>query len=189
MSNKTVCIFAGAGGHESMFADNAWIATELVKSGWDIMYGGSSKGVMGAVCRAVKEAGGRIIGVLPEKIAALKHYDPAIEMRVADDMAQRKAHFWECDAFLCLPGSYGTMDELFEVLTLTKLGYISPARPIVIFDQDDFYTPIWDLIDNMYEKGFLSASRYDLLKFHRYPPAVVRTLNGAVLASKVGADE
>src|SRR5689334_19862052 len=103
--SKTVCIFAGARGNQYLFNDAAWLASSLVTSGWDIIYGGSSKGVMGAVCAAVKEAGGRIIGVLPRKVYELNHYDKAIEMLVADTMAERKSHFWDkSDAFICLPG-------------------------------------------------------------------------------------
>ncbi len=176
---KTVCLFAGARGHDYLYNDAAWLATELVKTGWDLIYGGSSKGVMGALCSAVKAAGGRIIGVLPRKVYELNHYDKSIEMLVADTMAQRKQHFWDkSDAFICLPGSYGTLDELFEVLTLTKLGYL-PPKPILIYNQDGFYTPLIDLFDNMIRHGCMGEDRAGLVKFCSTPWQVAEMLNGS----------
>lgn len=174
---KTVCVFAGARGKDYLYNDCAWIATELVKTGWDLIYGGSSKGVMGAVCSAVKDAGGKITGVLPQKVFELKHYDPAIEMLVAQTMAERKQHFWDrSDAFVCLPGSYGSMDELFEILTLTKLGYM-PPKPIVIFNQNGFYDPLIKLFSNMVSHGFMGEDRAALATFCITPWEVVDCLN------------
>jgi hypothetical protein len=177
--SKTVCIFAGARGKDYLHNDAAWIASGLVKTGWDIIYGGSSRGVMGAVCSAVKEAGGRIIGVLPQKVYELKHYDPEIEMLVGQTMAERKQHFWDrSDAFICLPGSYGSMDELFEVLTLTKLGYLQP-KPIVIYNQNGFYTPLIQLFSNMVEAGMMGEDRAALATFCTTPWEVLDKVNGS----------
>ncbi len=176
---KTVCIFAGAGGKEHLFNDAKWIATELVKTGWDIIYGGSSKGVMGAVCAATKEAGGRIIGVLPRKVYDLNHYDPAIEMLVADTMSERKQKFWNVsDAYVCLPGSYGTLDELFEVLTLMKLGYL-PHKPLAVYNQDNFYGPLIDMMSNMVSAGLMTEQRAALVTFCSTPWQVMDVVNGS----------
>ena len=178
-SAKCVCIFAGARGKEYLFNDCAWLATELVKTGWDIIYGGSSKGVMGSVCAAVKEAGGKITGVLPQKVYELNHYDKSIDMLVAQTMAERKQHFWDrSDAFICLPGSYGSMDELFEVLTLTKLGYM-PPKPIVIYNQNGFYDPLIKLFSNMVQHGLMGEDRAELVKFVTTPWAAVDYVNGS----------
>ena len=177
--SKTVCIFAGARGKEYLFNDSAWIATELVKTGWDIIYGGSSKGLMGAVCAATKEAGGRIIGVLPRKVYDLNHYDKAIEMLVADTMAERKQHFWDqASAYVCLPGSYGSMDELFEVLTLMKLGYL-PHKPLAIYNQNGFYDPLITLFSNMVQHGFMDEARASLVQFCSTPWQVMDVVNGS----------
>jgi uncharacterized protein (TIGR00730 family) len=175
--NKTACIFAGARGKDYLRNDCAWLAAELVKTGWDIIYGGSSKGVMGAVCAAAKEVGGRVIGVLPEKVHALNHYDKEIEMLVAKTMSERKQHFWDrSDAFICLPGSYGSMDELFEVLTLMKLGYL-PKKPLCIFNQNGFYNPLIDLFSNMVAHGLMDEDRAGLVKFCTTPWEVVDYVN------------
>lgn len=194
--SKTVCIFAGARGNAELYPDNEWIAKKLVESGWQIIYGGSSRGVMGAVCKAVKEAGGKITGVLPERVHALGHYDKDIETLVAKTMAERKQLFWDrSDAFLCLPGSYGSMDELFEVLTLMKLGYM-PVKPVVVFNQTiktkrhasveglaGFYDGLERLLQDMTEQGFMGSSidgsdRSKLVKFCPFSAMVIEAING-----------
>jgi uncharacterized protein (TIGR00730 family) len=174
---KTACLFAGARGNQYLFNDAAWICTELVKTGWDIIYGGSSKGVMGACCAATKEAGGKITGVLPRKVFDLNHYDKSIEMLVADTMADRKGHFWDkSDAFICLPGAYGSMDELFEVLTLTKLGYLEP-KPIVVFNQNGIYNPLIALFSNMVLHGLMDEEKAGLVSFAATPWDVLKEVN------------
>ncbi len=179
MPNKVVCLFAGARGNSYLFNDSKWICTELVKTGWDIVYGGSSRGIMGSCCAAVKEAGGKITGVLPRKVYDLKHYDPDIETLVAETMASRKQVFWDkSDAFICLPGAYGTLDELGEVLTLTKLGYLE-QRPIVVFNQAQFYDPLIALFSNMVTHGLMDETRASLVKFCSTPWAVLEAVNGS----------
>jgi predicted Rossmann-fold nucleotide-binding protein len=154
---------------------------------------------MGAVAKAAKDAGGRVIGVLPEKVHALGHYDPEIEMLVAKTMAERKQHFWDrADAFLCLPGSYGSMDELFEILTLTKLGYM-PAKPIVVFNHRlpllpkslaelatgyryrcghglGYYDGLKLMIDQMTEQGFMGQDRANLVMFANDKESAARSV-------------
>ncbi len=177
MANRTVCLFAGARGNSYLFADSARICTELVRTGWDIIYGGSSRGVMGACCAAVKEAGGKITGVLPRKVFDLNHYDKSISMLVAEDMADRKQHFWsKSEAFVMLPGAYGSCDELFEALTLMKLGYL-PKRPVAIFNHNGLYTPLIHLFDNMVQHGLMDEDRAGLVKFCSTPWAVLDVVN------------
>lgn len=163
--SRTVCIFAGARGKDYLYPDAEYIGRTLAKRDWHVIYGGSSKGLMGSVCRGVKAEGGQITGVLPKKIHDLKHFDPEIGMLVADTMAQRKQHFWDrSDAFLCLPGGYGTLDELGEILTLTKLGYY-PKKPIVVYNQGSFYNGLIDLFQQMVQHGCMEQDRAGLVKF------------------------
>lgn len=178
MPSKVCCIFAGARGNAELLPDAAFVATRLVSLNWDLIYGGSSKGVMGAVCAATKRAGGKITGVLPEKVYALQHYDKEIDMLVADTMAARKQHFWnKSDAFLLLPGSYGSLDEFYEVLTLVKLGYM-PAKPIVVYNPFGYYDPLIEMHKNMIKFGTLTNDRADLVKFTNNPAEAVRLVTG-----------
>ena len=175
---KTVCIFAGARGKEYLFQDTKYIGTELVKSGWSVIYGGSSRGQMGALCAAVKEAGGKITGVLPRKVYDLQHYDPEIETLVAETMASRKQVFWDkSDAFIALPGGYGTLDEIGELLTLTKLGYM-PPKPFIVYNQSQFFDPLIALFSNMVSHGLMDETRANLVTFCSTPWQVLEALNG-----------
>jgi uncharacterized protein (TIGR00730 family) len=130
-----------------------------------VYFGGSSKGVMGALTGGVLEANGQIIGVLPESIAALRHYRTDIKMVIKPDMASRKQVFWDnCDSFLCLPGGFGTMDELFEIATHMKLGHTKP-RPIVVLNTNGFYEPLRLLFARMFLHGTMPADRINLVRF------------------------
>src|SRR6188768_962867 len=185
--SKTVCIFAGARGKEYLMPATKEITSLLVRSGWDLIYGGSSRGVMGQVCSTVKELGGKITGVLPQKIYELQHFDKEIDTLVAETMASRKQMFWDrSDAYLALPGAYGTLDEIGEVLTLTKLGYLEP-KPIVIFNQDGFYDPLRRLFQNMQDCGLMGSDRANLAQFADTPEEAVALINGQPIEARSGA--
>ena len=176
MSRKC-CIFAGAGGSPVFMSDAAEVTTLLLSDNWELVYGGSSKGVMGVVCSVAAELGGKITGVLPTRIAKLKHYDPRIRIVEADTMAERKAHFWECDSFVCLPGGVGTLDELFEIWTLTKLGYIKPVKPIVVLNTAGFYDPLIAMINEMIRCGTMTRDRSGMVTFVNSPREVISHIN------------
>jgi uncharacterized protein (TIGR00730 family) len=161
---KKVCVFAGARGSSDLYPDADHIGYGLSQRGCHIFYGGSSKGIMGSLAKgAVRSGIGRITGVLPESIAALKHYDPAIDLIVKPDMPSRKAVFWECDAFLCLPGGFGTLDELFEIATEMKLGH-ADRRPVVVYNQGGFYDGLKLQLLRMGWAGTMPAERLNIIK-------------------------
>lgn len=174
----TVCVFAGAGGSPALVRDAETIGSMLAESGCHVFYGGSSRGVMGGLARGFKmgrnfyKTAARMTGVLPESIAKLKHFDPDLELIVKPDMPSRKAVFWECDSFLCLPGGFGTFDELFEILTETKLGH-QQRRPIIIYNAGGFYDPLQRMFANMQWFGLASADRIQLAKFVTTPQEAV----------------
>jgi uncharacterized protein (TIGR00730 family) len=147
-----------------MMADMCYMGTRLAERGWNVVYGGSGKGVMGAVAAGVVAVGGKAVGVLPAKIHALGYHREQFDIEVVEDMVQRKARFWSCDAFLCLPGGVGTMDELFEIWTLIKLGY-APRRPIVVFNWKGFYNPLKEQLFNMNRYGTMPMDRVDMAQF------------------------
>jgi uncharacterized protein (TIGR00730 family) len=163
-----VCVFAGAHGCPELMPDAEWFGAELAKRGHHVYFGASTKGVMGALARGVISQGGQLTGVLPESIKALRHYNPSLDLVTTPDMASRKAVFWECDAFLCLPGSYGSMDELFEILTHVKLGH-EQSRPIVVYNQrmsdgHGFYDGLDRLIQDMVKYGTMTQERAGLVR-------------------------
>ncbi|GIV57951.1 MAG: hypothetical protein KatS3mg042_0864 [Rhodothermaceae bacterium] len=127
----------------------------LAKHGLELVYGGGRVGLMGAVARAVHEHGGRVYGVIPEALKEREGvaYDVADELVVTGTMQERKRLiFTRADAFVVLPGGFGTLEELMEVLTLRQLGYHD--KPIALVNTDDFFRPLLDLFEHFYRTGF-----------------------------------
>jgi uncharacterized protein (TIGR00730 family) len=172
---KTVCVMAGARGDAGMMDGARRIGSLLAMAGAYVWFGGSSKGMMGALAEGVLSSEGLITGVLPATIAKLGHYRKDIDIIVSEDMPARKAHFWKCDAFLCLPGGFGTLDELFEIATETKLGIVG-QKPIVVYNPDDFYYGLGRQIDRMVRLGFMPQDRADLIQFRSTPEQAVEAL-------------
>jgi cytokinin riboside 5'-monophosphate phosphoribohydrolase len=125
----------------------------IARGGHELVYGGGRVGLMGIVAESVHDHGGRVIGAIP---TALKDregiaYEVADEMHVTDTMQQRKAIiFNRADGFIVLPGGFGTLEELMEVLTLRQLGYHD--KPIVILNTDGFYDRLLDLFEHFFEE-------------------------------------
>ena len=126
----------------------------LAKSGRALVYGGGNIGLMGALARSVHEHGGHVIGVIPEALRELElAYKGADELIVTADLRERKAAMESrADAFVALPGGYGTLEEMIEILTLKQLHF--HEKPIVIVNTDDFYRPLLAMFEQMYAQHF-----------------------------------
>jgi cytokinin riboside 5'-monophosphate phosphoribohydrolase len=122
--------------------------------GDELVYGGTAVGLMGRLADAVRAGGGRVTGVIPRLMQERGLSDDACdELIITDGMSGRKQTMIErADAFVALPGGFGTLEELFEVLTLKQLGYHD--KPIVLLDVDGFYAPLLELFDHLYEHRF-----------------------------------
>jgi len=138
------------------------LGRHLAERGWTLVFGGGSVGLMGALARSVHENGGKVIGVIPERLRTAEvAYEQCDELIVTPDMSERKTVMIErADAFVCLPGAFGTLDELFEILTLKWLDYHRKA--IVLVDTDGFYTPIVDYIDHLIDKGLSRPKAHEI---------------------------
>jgi len=128
-----------------------------------VVYGGASRGLMGALADAALTAGGEVIGVLPR---SLSHRELAhqglTELQLVDTMHQRKARIVDlADGFAVLPGGIGTMDEFFETFTWAQIGIHS--KPIALIDVDGFYQPLLAHLRNSVDAGFLPRERLDTL--------------------------
>ena len=120
----------------------------------DVVYGGGHVGLMGVVADAAMEAGGKVIGFIPERLLdwEVGHHGIS-ELVVTDNMSDRKDKMVaRSDAFAILPGGLGTLDELFEVLTLRQLGY--HEKPIILINIDGFWDPLAALVRQVVEHGF-----------------------------------
>lgn len=142
-------------------------------AGHELVYGGTAIGLMGAVAAGVRERGGRVTGVVPQLMADRGLTDVACdEVIVTEDMAARKATMLELgDAYVALPGGFGTLEEFFEALTLKQLGV--HQQPVVIFDHEGFWQPLLTLFDHLFEARFARHAYADLYTVLDTPEALV----------------
>jgi cytokinin riboside 5'-monophosphate phosphoribohydrolase len=148
------------------------LGREMVPRGWGLVYGGGRTGIMGALARAVKQSGGRVVGVIPEfmKVRELA-YDEADELVTVITMRERKLLMeTRADAFVALPGGWGTLEEILEILTLRQLDVVK--KPCVLFNQEGFYNPLLELFQRMLADRFFKPSNMDLFRVARNVPEI-----------------
>lgn len=176
---KRLCVFCGAnGGRDPVYRAAAQaLGALLAREGVGLVYGGASIGLMGAVADAARAAGGEVIGVIPRALMKreIAHAGLA-DLRVVGSMHERKALMAELsDAFVALPGGYGTLDELCEVLTWAQLGF--HAKPIALFDVDGYWEPLGAMFDRAAERGFIGAANRRLVLEERSLPRLFERLS------------
>ena len=159
-----VAIFTGSqSGPESHRAAAAALATDLVRAGVGIVYGGGDVGLMGVVADAALAAGGEVIGVMPQHLVDDEVAHPGLpRLEVVQSMHERKAVMADlADAFVALPGAAGTLEELFEAWTWGMLGL--HAKPTALLDVDGFWQPLLAQLHRMVDDGYLDVRRLDAL--------------------------
>src|SRR5688572_16276008 len=155
-ATRHVCVYCSS----SAAVDRAHVTVAgelgaaLAERGEVLVWGGATVGLMGEVARAARAAGGVTIGVIPESLQAVEIADPAAdELVVTPDMLTRKAELAKrADAFVALPGGFGTLEELLEQLTARLLGFHD--KPIVLADVDGFWQPLLALFEHLYRERF-----------------------------------
>ncbi len=157
---RRVCVFCGASsGRVAAYADAArGFGAALAARGLGLVYGGGRVGLMGAVADGALAAGGEVIGVIPQELVdrELAH-DGVTELRVVGSLHERKALMAELsDAFVALPGGFGTLDELMEQLTWSQLGLHD--KPVALFDVEGYWRPLIELARHATEEGFVRES-------------------------------
>jgi uncharacterized protein (TIGR00730 family) len=155
------------------------LGRELVARGWGLVYGGGKTGLMGAVARGTKAAGGRVVGVIPEFMKARElAFDEADELLTVVTMRERKLLMEaRADAFVALPGGFGTLEEIMEILTLRQLDVV--RKPCVFFNQDGFYDPLLQLFDRMLAEKFFKPSNMGLFRVARSVPDIFTQIDAA----------
>ena len=163
---KLLCVYCSSSDrldpHYGIAAEE--LGRELVSRGWGLVYGGGKTGLMGAVARAVKARGGRVVGVIPEFMKARElAYDEADELVTVVTMRERKLLMeTRADAFVALPGGFGTLEEIMEILTLRQLDVVK--KPCVFFNQDGFYDDLLRLFQRMLAEKFCKPSNLELFR-------------------------
>jgi len=161
---KRVAVFCGSStGNDPIYMQEARkLGQVLAANGIDLVYGGATVGCMGAVADAVMESGGKVIGVIPKKLANVEiAHEQLTELHVVDTMHERKAMMAEyADGFIALPGGVGTLEEWFEVFTWAQLGYHN--KPCALLNINQYYNPMVALFDHMIEQGFMREAYRNL---------------------------
>ncbi|WVZ59341.1 hypothetical protein U9M48_009496 [Paspalum notatum var. saurae] len=157
---KRICVFCGSSqGKKRSYHDAAIeLGNELVARSIDLVYGGGSIGLMGLVSQAVYDGGRHVIGVIPKTLMTPEISGETVgEVRPVADMHQRKAEMArQSDAFIALPGGYGTLEELLEVITWAQLGI--HHKPVGLLNVDGYYNSLLTFIDKAVEEGFINPS-------------------------------
>ena len=175
---RTVCVFCGsASGANPVYAATAReLGRALAVRNLALVYGGGRVGLMGEVASAALAAGGKVVGVIPHSLA-LKEIaqEDCTELVVVDTMHERKALMADrSDAFVALPGGFGTCDELFEIVTWAQLGIHN--RPVAILNVNGFFTPLLAWLDHVVSEGLLRPKHRDLLLVADTVPALLDAL-------------
>ncbi|XP_021278717.1 cytokinin riboside 5'-monophosphate phosphoribohydrolase LOG8-like [Herrania umbratica] len=154
---KRVCVFCGSNsGNRKIFSDAALdLGRQLVERKMDLVYGGGSIGLMGLVSQTVYDGGRHVLGVIPTALVSVEISGHAVgEVLVVSDMHERKAEMARrADAFIALPGGYGTMEELLEMITWSQLGI--HHKPVGLLNVDGYYDCLLGLFDKGVEEGFI----------------------------------
>jgi uncharacterized protein (TIGR00730 family) len=149
------------------------LGTYFAREGHALVYGGGNVGLMGIIADAVLENGGEAIGVIPDFLKKREVAHAGLtRLEVVDTMHLRKQRMAElADAFIAMPGGWGTLDELAEILTWRQLGLVT--QPIGILNVKDFFSPLIAQMRTMVTDGFLKAGNLELLVIEKTPEELV----------------
>ena len=154
---KSICLYCGSNaGSKPVYAERAAaLGARIAREGLALVYGGGNVGLMGLAADAALAAGGEVIGVIPEQLVTWEVAHKGLtRLEVVANMHERKMRMFDLsDAFVALPGGFGTLDEMFEMLTWRQLGI--GDKPCAFLDVDDFYAPLLQMIDRMVAERFL----------------------------------
>lgn len=175
---KSVCVFCGSnpGARPSYGAAAQSLGEALAARGLSLVYGGAHVGMMGTVADTVLRGGGSVLGVIPAFLAAKEIAHPGLtELRVVASMHERKALMAErADAFVALPGGFGTLDELFEILTWAQVGL--HQKPCGLLNVDGFFDGLITYLDHAVKEQLLKAEHRDMLLIETTPEALLQRL-------------
>ncbi len=164
-TRKWIGVFCGAkSGVDPKYAEAARETGRAIAArGWGVVFGGGRVGLMAALADAALAAGGEVIGVIPRALMAREPGHPGVtRLEIVVDMAVRKQRMIElADAFVTLPGGLGTLDELFEVLTLRQIG--QHARPVGLYNLDGYFDTLLAACREFVARGFVLPGDVDFL--------------------------
>ena len=179
---QNICVYAASSDAVApVYQEAAGRLGRLIgERGLTLIYGAGNLGLMGIMAEAVHAGGGRVVGVIPRKLHDLKlAYEQADELIVTDDMRQRKATMeTRGDAFIALPGGFGTLEEILEVLVLKQLWYHD--KPVVFLNINGIYRPLLEFFEALAGAQFIKAEHRGLYAVAATPSEVFEYLEDYV---------
>ncbi|MGA2394521.1 MAG: TIGR00730 family Rossman fold protein [Candidatus Lustribacter sp.] len=173
------CVFCGSSpGHDPRFVEYATATGRAIaEAGHELVYGGGRTGLMGALADGAVAAGGRVIGIIPQALEDREVAHRGIsDLRIVGTMHERKALMAELsDAFLALPGGFGTFEEFCEAVTWVQLGIHD--KPCILANLDGYYDPLVELFDRGREAGFISAANREIVQVVTSPDALLAVIS------------
>lgn len=173
-----ICVFCGSSsGSNAVYSEAAWaVGRLLAKLGIGLVYGGGRVGLMGSVAEGALDGGGEVIGVIPKSLFEVEVAHGGLpKLCVVSSMHERKALMAELsDAFLTLPGGFGTFEEFFEVITWSQLGI--HRKPCGVLNVSGFFDPLLALCDHAVTEGFLSRIDRSLILTETDPEQLIHRL-------------
>ncbi|GEO82465.1 LOG family protein [Pararhodospirillum oryzae] len=161
---RSLCVFCGSapGGDPRFMAQARLLGTRLAEAGVTLVFGAGNVGLMGGVALAALEAGGEVVGVIPEHLTRVETPDAErMELHVVGSMHERKRLMFDrSDAVCILPGGIGTLDETFEILTWRQLGLHD--RPVILVNVAGYWDGLVALVDRVVSDGFAKPHARDL---------------------------
>ncbi|MGA9587893.1 MAG: TIGR00730 family Rossman fold protein [Terracidiphilus sp.] len=179
MSVKRVAVYCGStsGADPVFLADAKALGSAIAEAGFGLVYGGASVGLMGAVADAALAGGAEVIGVLPEILSGSEIAHRGLtRLEMVPTMHERKARMVKlADAFLVLPGGYGTLDEMMEIVTWKQLRL--HTKPCVLINTAGYWDPLLAFLDDAVDAGFLKAGNRRLLEVAASPSEAIDRLS------------
>lgn len=175
---QRLCVFCGScDGHDTRFGSAAdAVAALLVEQQIELVYGGANVGLMGRLADGVLSRGGRVIGVIPKSLVAWEvAHTRLTHLHVVDTLAERKQIMADLsDGFIALPGGLGTLEEIFEMLTLTQLRH--HAKPSGFLNVAGYYDRLFDFLGHAVVSGFLRQETHDAICVDDIPASLLTQL-------------
>jgi hypothetical protein len=170
-----ICVYAASSQRsDEVYRQTAYaLGRCLAQAGCSVVYGGGSAGSMGAIANGALSAGGEVIGILPRFMADLEWGHAGLtRLELVEDMRERKHRLLaDSDAVVALPGGCGTLEELFEAITLKRLGLY--FNPIVLLNTNDFYTPLQAFMHQVIGERFMNPEHAAMWSLVRTPDEVL----------------
>lgn len=179
---NNICVFCGASeGSNPLYQLCAQqLGEQIAKQGRTLVYGGGNKGLMGFIANAVLSHGGKVIGVIPDRLVkAETAHNGITQLEIVADMHIRKARMAElADAFIAMPGGSGTLEEIFEIWTGAQIGY--HEKPVALYDIANFWQPMQTFLSHAVTEGFIRQSFYNTLIVSDDPTIILQQIDSYI---------